>query len=167
MKVKLLVGLLFSIGLSSASSVCAETIQETESRIDSIFHNVVKHKSGGHSYTLVYNNVPVAQSNGYTIRINPSDCNTLTNDMIAFILGHEMGHIDSFQRISYLVIPSRTWNNEYEADSKGMKYMQQAGYSMEIAYTSFQILGPSTNTHPDYILRKNALVSGNRVVSGY
>lgn len=110
-----------------------------------------------------------AQSDNWgNIRINPKVYEQLSDDVIAFSIAHEMGHIflKHFQiPISAIRVPYNTYPREYDADAFAAKLIVEAGFNLEAALEDFKkISGGFSRTHPSESARILAISTGQRLI---
>lgn len=111
----------------------------------------------------------VAQSDSWgNVRINPDTFKNLSDDVIAFVIAHEIGHIQlhHFQGgMSAIRAPYKTYPREYDADAFAAKLMAESGYDLDKALVDFQkISGGFSRTHPSDAARIMALQTGQRQI---
>jgi hypothetical protein len=95
--------------------------------------------------------------------------NQLTENAIAVIIGHEMGHCEyenASGAFSYLAFKEKNWSKEYSADQFGVNLASLAGFD---GFSGFKELSSvlenhESTTHPSIELRIQAIQSGNRLI---
>ena len=92
------------------------------------------------------------------ITLNTRYLDNLSDDAVAWVLGHEMGHCE-LKHSGQGMDPNANWNKEYSADKIGAKLAQSAGYNPQAAYKEMTMLKQHKHeidadyqsaTHPDY-----------------
>jgi len=144
--------------------------------------NLMNEKRGGPLYSLELSKTgPLANTRvfeqGFTRASIPSRvCNIrlnteyikshqLSDNAVAVIIGHEMGHCEKetlASAFSHLSYSEKNWSKEYEADLYGIELANKAGFK---GIDGFKELSPiiassSSSTHPNGALRVRAIETG-------
>lgn len=111
--------------------------------------------------------VPTVQC---SITVNPKYLNNLSDDAVAWVLGHEIAHCELKHGGGHLD-PNKNWDQEYNADQLGAKLAQKAGYNPQSAYKEMTFLKQhekevkadyQSSTHPDIDARMANLSGAKR-----
>lgn len=99
------------------------------------------------------------RGNESTIRIDLSICWDLSDDALAYIIAHEIGHVALDHITSYKhLTPKQSHAQEHAADIYGVKLANRGGYDPKKAFTSFERKQRTASlTHPDYETRVNKI----------
>ena len=88
-----------------------------------------------------------------TVNQNSMDRLNISDDGLAWIIGHELGHCElgHGRTIPVLTIPADSWKDEYDADLVGKRLMLAAGYNFKMALAEITLMlgNKKSNTHPD------------------
>ena len=105
------------------------------------------------------------------ISINPGimDYYKLSDDSLAWIIGHELAHCElkHNKHISLIRIARDLWKEEYDADILGKELMTQAGYNFKVVFSEMLIKdildSEGSTTHPDRDSRLANMSTPNQI----
>ena len=148
--------------------------------------NLMNEKRGGPLYSLELSKTgPLANTRvfeqGFTRASMPSRvCNIrlnteyiknyqLSDNAIAVIIGHEMGHCEKetfASAFSHLSYSEKNWSKEYEADLYGIELANKVGFDGKGGFKELTPIIASTNTstHPNGALRVRAIETGEAAI---
>jgi Zn-dependent protease with chaperone function len=148
--------------------------------------NLLNDKRGNPSYKLQLNKSgPLAQTTVFEpdparislptrvcrIRINTEFIKNfqLSNNAIAVVIGHEMGHCENepltntFSRLAYA---EKNWSTEYAADLYGVNLANQIGFNGLAGFNELTPIIGNRNSpsHPNMALRMKAIETGDQII---
>lgn len=148
--------------------------------------SLLNEKRGGPLYSLeLYKTGPLANTRvfeqGFTrasmpIRVCNIRLNTeyiknyqLSDNAIAVIIGHEMGHCEKetlASAFSHLSYSEKNWSKKYEADLYGIELANKVGFNGMDGFKELSPIIASSNssTHPNGALRVKAIETGEMAI---